>query len=395
MPLNDRQIRNAKPAAKQQKLSDGGGLYLLIKPNGGKYWRLNFRFDGKQKTLAVGTYPAVSLAEARAAREQAKQMLAQGTDPSAAKQAAKQERAAALANTFKAIAEQWHTQQLPRWKPSHAARVWHSLELDVFPHIGNRPIAEITVRDIKAVLDGISGRGAAVSADKVRQRIDKIFNYAVILELVNGNPAAPLSRFIVKADTRHMPALPSERLTEFYSSLSVAAITQQNRLAIMILMLVFVRSNELRGAQWQEIDFQQRIWLIPAQRMKVPRDHLIPLADWTVQLLQELQAITGHTPYLFPSRVKDGYISEATLNTIINRMGYKGIATPHGFRSLASSILNEQGFNPDAIERQLAHVPKDKIRAAYNRAEYLPQRTEIMQWYADHLKRYYDEATNG
>ncbi|WP_338025830.1 site-specific integrase [Conchiformibius steedae] len=214
-----------------------------------------------------------------------------------------------------------------------------------------------------------------------------------MLELTENNPAMLLQGYLAKQETEHMPALPHGELTEFYRRLSVADAEPANKLGIMILMLVFVRNTELRGAQWHEIDWAQRQWLIPAERMKKTRDHVVPLADWTVELLRELQAITGHTPYLFPSRTKDGYISENTFGKIINHMGYKGIATPHGFRSLASSTLNEQGFNPDAIERQLAHVPTDKVRAAYNRTEYLTERIEMMQWYADHLKQHFIEAS--
>lgn len=393
MPLNDRKIKNAHPTDKAQKLFDGGGLFLLLKPNGRKYWRLKYRFEGRERSLSIGEYPLISLAEARAARERAKQMLMQQTNPAAVKQQAKQERAAALADTFQSVAAEWHKQQLPRWKPSHAVKVWQSLERDVFPAIGSRAVQDITVRDIKAVIDAVAQRGAPVIADKIRQRIDRIFNHAVILERVNGNPAAALSGIVVKSESKPMPALPAERLTEFYSRLKHAQIHQQNRLAVMILMLVFVRSGELRGAHWKEIDWERRLWTIPAERMKKPRDHIVPLADWTIELLRELHGITGHSPYLFPSRNKKGsHISNNTLNKIINEMGYKGIATPHGFRSLASSTLNEQGFNPDAIERQLAHVPNDKIRAAYNRAEYLPQRIEMMQQHADWLQSHYRAA---
>lgn len=393
MPLNDRQIRNTKPAAKEQKLSDGGGLYLLVKPNGGKYWRLNFRFGGKQKTLALGTYPAVSLVEARAAREQAKQMLAQGTDPSAAKQQTKREKQDRLANTFAHLTREWHEKNRYRWKPNHAARVLRYFENDVFPTIGSLPISEIRVKHIKAMLDGISARGVYETAEKIRQWTGAVFKYAAMLELTENNPAMLLQGYLAKQETEHMPALPHGELTEFYRRLNVADAEPANKLGIMILMLVFVRNTELRGAQWHEIDWAQRQWLIPAERMKKTRDHVVPLADWTVELLHKLQAITGHTPYLLPSRTKDGYISENTLGKIINHMGYKGIATPHGFRSLASSTLNEQGFNPDAIERQLAHVPKDKVRAAYNRTEYLTERIEMMQWYADHLKQHFIEAS--
>ena len=393
MPLNDRQIRNLKPTATIRKLSDGGGLALVCKPNGGKYWHLNFRFNGKQKTLSIGTYPTVSLAEARQAAENARRLLAQGQDPAAAKQQAKQERQAALLNTFAAVACRWHTDNLPRWKPNHAGRIMRYFETDVFPQIGETPIAELRVRDIKAVIDSVAARGVVETAEKIRQWINSICNYAAMLEIIDGNPAAPLAGYLKKPDTAQMPALPREELAEFYRRLLLADTEPQHRIGIMLLMLVFVRNKELRGAQWREFDLKQKQWLIPAERMKRPRAHLVPLADWTMELLAELHTITGHSDFLFPSRTATGgYISENTFGKIINGMGYKGIATPHGFRSLASSVLNEQGFDENAIERQLAHVEDNKIKAAYNRAEYWPHRVAFMQWYADYLRGHYEQA---
>lgn len=393
MPLNDRQIRNLKPTATIRKLSDGGGLALVCKPNGGKYWHLNFRFNGKQKTLSIGTYPTVSLAEARQAAENARRLLAQGQDPAAAKQQAKQERQAALLNTFAAVACRWHTDNLPRWKPNHAGRIMRYFETDVFPLIGETPIAELRVRDIKAVIDSVAARGVVETAEKIRQWINSICNYAAMLEIIDGNPAAPLAGYLKKPDTAHMPALPREELAEFYRRLLLADTEPQHRIGILLLMLVFVRNKELRGAQWREFDLKQKQWLIPAERMKRPRAHLVPLADWTMELLAELHTITGHSDFLFPSRTATGgYISENTFGKIINGMGYKGIATPHGFRSLASSVLNEQGFDENAIERQLAHVEDNKIKAAYNRAEYWPHRVAFMQWYADYLRGHYEQA---
>ena len=393
MPLNDRQIKNAKPTEKPYKLTDGHGLHLLIKPNGGKYWRLDYAIDRKRKTLAIGVYPLISLAEAREAAENARRMIAAGQDPSAAKQQAKQERQAALLNTFEAITRRWHSENLHRWKPDNAARILNHFEKDVFPYIGGLQIDGIAVADIKAVIERVAARNAAATAEKIRQWIAAVYGYAAMLEITDRNPAAPLRGFLAKAETRHLPALPREELVEFYRRLLTADIDAQNRIAVMLIMLVFVRSTELRGGQWHEIDWQAKTWTIPAERMKLPRAHVIPLSDWALELLEELQVITGHTAYLFPSRTRTaGFISEATLNRIIERLGYKGTATPHGFRCLASSVLNEQNFNPDAIERQLAHIPKDKIRAAYNRSEYMPHRVEFMQWYSDYLRERYRQA---
>lgn len=400
MPLNDRQIKNAKPAetGKKTKLFDGGGLYLEVTPAGGKVFRLKYRIDGKEKTLTIGKYPTVSLAEARAAAENARRLLVSGQDPSEAKQQEKRERQAAALNTFESIARRWHSDNLIRWKENHAARVLRYFETDVFPVIGAMSIQEIRVSDIKVVIDGVMARGVNNTAEKIREWIGAIFDYAVMLEIVETNPAYSLRKYIPAKQTDHRPALPREELTEFFRRLILAEIEPQNRIALILNMLTFLRSTELRGGQWNEIDFDAAVWTVPAQRMKhektAPKPpHAVPLADWTLELLAELKEITGNTPFLFPSRTKtDGFISDATIGRIIERMGYKGRVTPHGFRSLASSVLNEQGFNPDAIERQLAHIENNKIRAAYNRADYLNERKEFMQWYSDFLWERYHQA---
>ncbi len=398
MKLNDRQIKNAKPAEKPFKLNDGKGLYLYINTSGGKLWRFDFSYNGKRKTLSIGKYPTVSLVEARQAAENARRLLVSGQDPSEAKQQEKRERQAAALNTFEAIARRWHSDNLIRWKENHAARVLRYFETDVFPVIGEMPIQEIRVSDIKTVLDGVMTRGVNNTAEKIREWTGAIFDYAVMLEVVETNPAYSLRKYIPAKQTDHRPALPREELTEFFRRLILAEIEPQNRIALILNMLTFLRSTELRGGQWNEIDFDAAIWTVPAQRMKhektAPKPpHAVPLADWTLELLAELKEITGNTPFLFPSRTKtDGFISDATISRIIERMGYKGRVTPHGFRSLASSVLNEQGFNPDAIERQLAHIENNKIRAAYNRADYLNERKELMQWYSDYLRERYNQA---
>lgn len=400
MPLNDRQIKNAKPAetGKKTKLFDGGGLYLEVTPAGGKVFRLKYRIDGKEKTFTIGKYPTVSLVEARQAAENARRLLVSGQDPSEAKQQEKRERQAAALNTFESIARRWHTDNLHRWKENHAARVISDFEKDVFPAIGEIQITEISVSDVKAVISAIIARGATVTAEKVRQWIGAVYQYAAMLEITDRNPAAVLRGHFEQSKTDHRPALPREELTEFFRRLILAEIEPQNRIALILNMLTFLRSTELRGGQWNEIDFDAAMWTVPAQRMKhektAPKPpHAVPLADWTLELLAELKELTGNTPFLFPSRTKtDGFISDATISRIIERMGYKGRVTPHGFRSLASSVLNEQGFNPDAIERQLAHIENNKIRAAYNRADYLNERKEFMQWYSDFLRERYNQA---
>lgn len=394
MKLKDLQIRKIKPLESKQSFPDGHGLSLLVFPNGGKYWNYSYRFNGRQKSLRIGVYPDISLQKARIIHREAREKVRQGIDPAAEKQATKQEQAQALANTFQVLTIEWHGKQLSRWKPNHAARVLNHFEIDVFPLIGREPVSALRVKDIQLVLDKVAARGVATTAEKIRQWIANVFNYAAILEKTDGrNPAALLRGYVVRKEVEHMPALPKEELTEFYQRLLKADISRQNFIAVLLVMLVFVRSTELRGGEWAEINWQAKIWTVPACRMKRPREHVVPLSDWVLELLQELHGLTGQGRFMFPSRTDtDRYISEGTLNKIINNMGYKGIATPHGFRSLASSVLNEHGFNPDAIERQLAHVPNDKIRAAYNRAEYMKERAEMMQWYSDLLQKSYNKA---
>ena len=399
--LTDRQIRNTKPTDKKQTLSDGGGLALVVNPEtrgGTKYFVYNFRFNGKQQTLRLGKYPNIGLAEAREKHQLARNDVVNGINPAFAKQREKEERKAAALNTFEHLSRQWHTTNLRRWKENHAARVLRYLEAEVFPAIGAMPIQEIRVTHIKALLDGIMTRGVHNTAEKIREWTAAVFDYAAMLEITEANPARILRQYIPPKPATNRPALPREELTEFYRRLILADVEHSNRIGLLLIMLVFVRNTELRGGKWAEIDFQAATWTIPAERMKhektAPKPpHVIPLADWPLELLAELREITGHTPYLFPSRTKaEGFISENTLGKIMNGMGYKGRATPHGFRALASSILNEQGFNPDAIERQLAHVEEDRIRAAYNRADYMDERREMMQWYSDYLRERYRQA---
>lgn len=390
MTLNDRQIKNAKPQEKPYKLADGGGLYLYVTPKGTKSFRLKFRFDGKKQVLTIGKYPHVSLSEARAMAETAKTQIAQGINPAAQKQAEKQQAQEAALNTFAAVAKEWH--RVHQCSPNHAARIWRYMETDVLPHIGSLQLDEIRVSDIQALLERVMARNVGNTAEKIRQWIGVVYEYAAQRELTERNPAKRLKGFVEKRETVHRRALPLSELKTFYQRLKEARIDPANRIALLLLILTFPRSNELRGAQWGEIDFQAAVWTIPKERMKMKREHKIPLSAWSLELLHELHAITGQGAQLFPSRTKiGGYISENTLNKIIERIGFKELTTLHGFRSLASSTLNEKGFNPDAIELQLAHQPSDKIRAAYNRADYWQERVEMMAWYSGLLRGHYGE----
>ncbi|MFD1244143.1 tyrosine-type recombinase/integrase [Paralysiella testudinis] len=394
MPLNDRQIKNAKPAEKAYKISDGHGLHLLIKPNGGKYWRLKYRIDGKEKLLSIGTYPTISLVEARAAAENARRMVANGQSPSEAKQTAKRERAEALQNTFGHIAAEWYAHQRISWQSGHAGRVWKMFERLILPEIGKLPIAEIGVRQIKALIESIAAQGNHETARIVLQKTKAVFNYAVLTERAINNPALPLVGQIKPAPVKHMPALPQSEITEFYRRvITEPSLREVTRLALLLMPLTFVRAGELRKAEWVDFDLDAKEWHIPAAKMKMKAPHIVPLSDWALALLAELHTLTGHGRYLFNGRNDETRpMSENALSYAMGRMGYAGIATPHGFRSLATDVLNENGYPPDVIERQLAHVEQNKVRAAYHRTEYLPQRREMMQWYSDFLRQRYDAA---
>ncbi|XXQ67449.1 tyrosine-type recombinase/integrase [Neisseriaceae bacterium B1] len=293
----------------------------------------------------------------------AKQQIAQGINPAAAKQEAKQECIKAAQNTFHNIVLAWYEAKLHRWKDDNAQRIFRQLESDVLPYIASKQIDALSVSQIKSVLDRITQRDALSTAEKVRQWIGAIFDYAAMLEMMDRNSAHALKTYLPKVQTQHRQALPAAMLQEFYYCLELGNIEAQNKIAIMLLMLVFVRNTELRAAQWEEIDFQVAGWTIPVARMKHEKTkpkplHKILLADWTLELLQELHKLTGDTPFLFPIRTNaNACISEAILMHIVGRLGYKG-------------ILNEQGFNVDAIEWQLAHVENNAIRAVYNRADY-------------------------
>jgi integrase len=361
-------------------------MYLLVTPAGQKYWRLKYRFGGKEKTLALGVYPDVRLAKARVKRKAARELLDAGKDPGLAKKAQKRKEQIRAGNTFEGMAREWHGKQLKRWTPKHAAKVMTSLENNIFPSLGARPIAEITPAELLDVLRVIEHRGALDLAASVLQRCGSVFRYAIASCRLTNNPAADLKGALTPPTRRHFSSLDKEDLPEFLKKLDQYNGYKTTQLAIRLLMLTFVRTGELRGARWTEFDPDNNLWRIPAERMKMGVEHLVPLSDQAIDCLAELREITGRCDLLFPGRSSiDKPMSENTVLYGLYRMGYHGQATGHGFRSTASTILNEMGFPSDAIERQLAHGEKDKVRAAYNKALYLDKRTEMMQTWANYL----------
>ena len=386
MPLTDVAIRNAKPKTKPYKLADGGGLYLLVNPDARKYWRLKYRHTGKEKLLALGVYPDVRVPEARRTRDEAKQLLKAGCDPVAVRKERKRAAAISSANTFEVLAREWIEQQRNRWTPSHAQRVLDSLEDNVFSDIGFRPINEINAPELLAVLRKIESRGALETTQRVLQRCSGVFRYAISTGRGERNPAADL-RGALKTPTReNYAALSAADLPEFLEKLDAYNGHLQTRLALKLLALTFVRSGELRAAEWTEFDIDAAEWRIPAERMKMRAPHIVPLSHQAIAVLEELKPLTGGGRFLFPNQSKSAAcMSENTMLYALYRMGYHSRATGHGFRATASTILNEQSWKADAIERQLAHTEKNKVRAAYHRSEYLDERRKMMQAWADYL----------
>jgi integrase len=391
MSLTDTRIRNAKPAAKAYKLSDGGGMYLLVTPDGARYWRLDYRYSGKRRTLALGVYPTVPLASARTLREQARALLAKDSDPSAAKKAAKRTAKLASENTFEAIAREWITGQRKRLAPKYCALLLARLEADIFPQIGSRPIADIDVPELLEALRKVAKRGVIETARRLRQTCGQVFRYAIATGRAKHDPSAALRVGLPSpGKPRGHRAMALKEVPNFLSALAAYDGDLRTRLALRLMVLTFARTTELRAAQWfefEDLDGADPLWRIPADRMKMKRQHLVPLAPQAVAVLRELRALPGSdaSPFLFPSPAREGCMSNNTMLYALYRMGYHGRATVHGFRAMASTALNEMGFRPDLIERQLAHEEQNSVRAAYNRAEYLTERRAMMNHWADYL----------
>jgi len=391
MPLTDTAVKQAKPKQKDYKLADAGGLFLLVKTNGAKYWRLKYRHLGKEKLLALGVYggaDGVSLAKARQKAAEAKLQLQNGVDPGEQRKQDKRAKLLDAENAFAAVAKEWWENARGRWSVDHADRVWLSLEADVLPYIGAKPINTLQPPDLIDVIRRVEKRGALDVAGRISQRIASVFRFAVQSHKVSINPARELSGILKTRKVRHQASLPRAELPELLQRLKQYDGQLVTILAMRLLMLTFVRPGELRGARWSEFDIDAKQWRIPAERMKMKTEHIVPLSKQAVAVLNELHPHTGRHDLLFPSeRNRTKPISENTLTFALYRMGYKDRATPHGFRATASSILNEQGFNRDAIERQLAHQERNKVRGAYtHHAEYLKERGVLMQWWGDYLQ---------
>lgn len=385
-PLTDTEIRNAKPGSKPRRLFDGEGLHLLINPDGGKYWRLKYLFDGKERRMSLGVYPKVTLAEARNKANKERGKLKEGCDPATERKTEKHAKLTKAANTFKAVALEWYAYKSASWAPATARKANEALTIDLIPSLGKRPIAELTGAEVREALRLIESRSPHM-AHKARQYCGSIVRYACRNGKREEHRLIDLRETLNKLTESHFNTFDEKDLPGFIDKLDQYKGATQTRIALTLLMHTFVRPSEMAGARWSEFDLDAAQWHIHASRMKMKREHLVPLSKQAIALLEELRSLTGAFPFLFPGEraPHSQHMARDTFSKAMRSMGYQGQATPHGFRAMASTMLNEMGFDPDVIEYQLAHKETNKIRLAYNRAQYLKKRTDMMQSWADYL----------
>jgi integrase len=393
--LSRTQIDSVRPQSKAIKLFDGHGLYLEIAPSGGKWWRFKYRIAGKERRVSLGVYPDVPLKEARDRRDQARKSVAAGVDPSEQRKARKLAAVTSSDHTFAAVAREWFKLHERKWAVNHASKIIDRLERDVFPWLGRRPIAEITAPELLSVLRRIESRGAIETAHRALQDCGRVLRYAIATARAKDNVSIHLRGALAPKLEKHFASVkePAEAgalmraIAGYHGSFTT-------KCALQLAAFTFVRPGELRGAEWTEIAAEKAEWRIPAVRMKKRRPHIVPLSTQALAVFEELHPLTGDGKYVFPSeRSKDRPMSENTVNAALRRMGYTNEEmTGHGFRSMASTLLNEQRWSADAIERQLAHAEQDEVRGAYNYAEFLNERARMMQAWADYLARLQEGA---
>ncbi|WP_052282395.1 tyrosine-type recombinase/integrase [Kluyvera genomosp. 1] len=408
MALTDIKVRTAKPTDKQYKLTDGNGMHLLVHPNGSRYWRLQYRFSGKQKMLALGVYPDVSLADARARRDDARKLLANGIDPGDKKKNDKVEQEEA--RTFEQLAIEWHATN-KKWSEEHSRRVLKSLEDNLFPAIGKRNIAELKTRDLLAPIKAVEMSGRLEVASRLQQRTTAIMRYAVQSGLLDYNPAQEMAGAVASSNRQHRPALELRRTPELLQRIDSYTGRPLTRLAVELTLLVFIRSSELRFARWSEIDFETSMWTIPAEReaiegikhsqrgSKMRTPHLVPLSRQALAILKQVHKLSGDRDFVFiGDHDHRKPMSENTVNKALRVMGYdtKIEVCGHGFRTMACSSLIESGlWSRDAVERQMSHMERNSVRAAYiHKAEHLDERRLMLQWWADFLDANREKAVS-
>lgn len=387
--LTDPGCRNAKPKEKPHRLADEKGLYLEVMPNGSKYFRMKYRFGGKEKRLAFGVYPEVTLQAAREKRDEARKLLAQGVDPGEQRKAIKAARGSEV-DTFEVIAREWIAKFRSSWSDSHRVHIEQCMTKDVFTFLGARLIRDITAPELLAVLRRIESRGALETAHRTKQFCGQAFRYAVATGRADRDPSSDLRGALPPVRGKHQASITDPKaIAELLRAIDDYRGSLVTQCAMRLASLVFVRPGELRRAEWAELDFEKAEWRIPPEKMKMRNPHIVPLSTQAVSILQELHPLTGRGRYVFPSARTphgDRCMSENAVVAALRRMGYeKDEMTGHGFRSMASTLLNEQGWHRDAIERQLAHAERNAVRAADNYAEHLPERRKMMQAWADYL----------
>lgn len=393
MKLNNTACKNAKAGEKPQKLFDGGGLYLLVNPNGSKLWRLKYRFAGHEKLMALGSYPLTSLAVAREARDAAKKLLEQNPpiDPMAHKEAARTQAYQTANNSFEAIALEWHENHKERWSKGYSQKIKRCLEMNLFPEIGNKPISQITPPQLLECLRKVEKRPALDIAAKCRQFSSMIFRYGIQTGKCERDAAADLKGALKTRKTKHHAALESKDLPDFLKALerNEARLFERTRRAIWLSLLTFQRPGEIRQAQWSEIDFKEKVWRIGAHKMKMRRDHIVPLSQQAIKVLKEQKQETGHlqTDWVFPSQTKPTIpMSDGTVNTALKRLGFGKVAVAHGFRALARTTIREElDYDSEVIEKQLAHKTRNPLGEAYDRTQFLPERKKMMQDWANYI----------
>lgn len=390
--LTDTVIKAAKPKleGKSTKYTDGGGLYLLAMPSG-KYWRYDYTHAGKRRTLALGVYPDINLKTAREKHQEARELLARGVDPSEYKQQAKSAQIALTENSFEAIAREWYVKNQQKWKSTHADKILSRLEQDAFPWLGSRPIAVIEPPEILKCLRRVEERGAIETAHRIKQSIGQVFRYAVATGRAQRDQTADLKGALSVVKSKHFAALTNpQQVGQLLRDIQTYEGHIETRIALRVSAYLFQRPNEIRRMEWLELDFEKRVWSLPAEKMKMGEAHLVPLPEQVVQLLQEIKPFTGHRLYVFPALTdRKKPMSDNTIRLALRRMGYDNdTMTPHGFRAMARTLLDEElEVNPIYIEQQLAHAVKDANGTAYNRTKHLKQRVEMMQQWADYLDR--------
>ncbi len=391
--LTDTAVKNAKPKTKPYKLADGGGLYLFVSPTGAKLWRYKYRIDGKEGTYAIGAYPAFGLAKARAEHANSRELVRQSIHPRQHRTIAKLKAATEAGDTFEVIAKEWITKNSARWSPHYLHQVEGTMAADVFPKIGALPIKHVTSAHVLQILKTAEARGAESVAILIRQWSSSVFRYAASNLKVDADPVAALKGAVTRPKVKHNAPLSAKEIPALLTALGKFGGYRTTTIAVELLLLTFVRTVELRKAEWTEFDFAAKLWRIPAQRMKMKAEHLVPLSEQVIQLLSELKEWTGSRPFLFPNhRNPSECMSATTINRALERMGYGGKFSAHGFRSTASTLLHEHGFPPEQIERQLAHAERNAVKAAYNHAQYLPERTLMMQQWASYIDSLRDDT---